>query len=69
MQDQARSGKSNAESSTTWAPDQMLAFQIDSYGQPVPNPASTSDGGKERKKKGSMGEETDLFEAMNADFA
>lgn len=67
MQDEARSSKSKAESSTTWSADQMLASQIDSAGQPVPNPASTSDGAKEKKKKG-KGEESDLYEAMNKDF-
>lgn len=68
MQDQARSGTSKAESSTTWSADQMLGSEIDSSGQPVPNPANFSDGAKEKKQRGSMGEEPDLYEAANADF-
>lgn len=66
MQDEARTSKSKAESSTTWSADQMLGSGIDSYGQPVPNPASFSDGAKEKKQEG--GEESDLYEAANQDF-
>lgn len=67
MQNQASSGKQKADESTTWSADQLLGSQIDSAGQPVPNPVSTGDGAKEKKKKGSMGEEADMYEAMSTD--
>lgn len=69
MQEEASSGQRKAEESTTWSVDQLLGFSIDSAGQPVPNPASTGDGAKEKKqKKGSFGDEADMYEAMHADF-
>lgn len=68
MQNEASSGQQKAEESTTWSTDQLLGSQMDSAGQPVPNPVSTGDGAKEKKKKGSIGDEADLYEAMHADF-
>lgn len=68
MEAQRRSSKQKAEDSTTWTPQQMLAAQIDPAGQPVPDPATTADGAKERRKKGSVDEDSDMYEAMNAEY-
>lgn len=67
MEGQRSSSKQKAEDSTTWTPEQMLGAQMDSAGQPVPNPATTADGAKERKK-GSVDENADMYEAMNAEY-
>lgn len=66
---EATSAKKKAEDSTTWSPEQLLGSQLDSDGSPVPNPVTTSDGAKERKKKkGSTSEESDLYDAMHEEF-
>lgn len=68
MQEEASSGKQKAENSTSWSPNQLLGLHMDAAGQPVPDPASFSDGAKAKKKKESVDENADVYEAMTAEF-
>ncbi|KAJ5432966.1 uncharacterized protein N7458_012122 [Penicillium daleae] len=70
-QSELSTGKSKAEDSSTWSPEQLLASHMDVSGNPVPDPVSFGDGAKAKKaqRQGSMTDEPDLFEAMNAETA
>lgn len=70
-QSELSSGKNKSQESTTWSPEQLLASHMDDSGNPVPDPITFGDGAKakQKKKMGSMTDEADLFEAMNAETA
>jgi hypothetical protein len=69
-QSEQSSGRNKAEDSTTWSPEQLLASHMDASGNPEADPATFSDGSKAKmNKRGSMTDEADLFEAMNAETA
>lgn len=69
-QSELSSGKNKAEDSSTWSPEQLLASHMDASGNPEADPATFGDGAKAKmNKRGSMTDEADLFEAMNAETA
>ncbi|GLI72494.1 hypothetical protein PoHVEF18_000671 [Penicillium ochrochloron] len=69
-QSELSSGKNKSQDSTTWSPEQLLASHMDEAGNLVPDPITFGDGAKARKQKmGSMTDEADVFEAMNAETA
>jgi hypothetical protein len=69
-QSELSSGKNKSQDSTTWSPEQMLASHMDEAGNLVPDPITFDDGAKAKHKKmGSMTDEADVFEAMNAETA
>ncbi|KAF3384313.1 hypothetical protein F1880_002506 [Penicillium rolfsii] len=69
-QSELSSGKNKAEDSTTWSPEQLLASHMDEAGNLVPDPITFGDGAKaKQQKKGSLTDEADVYEAMNAETA
>lgn len=68
-QSERSSGKNMSQESTAWSAEQMLGSHMNAAGNPEPDPASFGDGAKAKKQKGVMGDEPDLWEAMNAETA
>lgn len=68
-QSELSSGKNMSQESTAWTADQMLGSHMNAAGNPEPDPASFGDGAKAKKQKPAMGDEPDLWEAMNAETA
>lgn len=64
-QSQKQSGW-NQEDSSNWSPIQSFSSHMDNQGHPVADPVGES-GDMKSKKKGSIDENSDLFDAMNAE--
>lgn len=68
-QNELSSGQNKSQESTTWTADQMLGSHMNAAGNPEPDPASFGDGAKAKKQQKGLGDEPDLYEAMNAETA
>ncbi|CAI7589530.1 unnamed protein product [Penicillium manginii] len=66
-QSQSQSQGWSEQDSSKWSPIQSFSSHMDSQGHPVADPIGGKDGPMKGQKKGHIDENSDLFDAMNAE--